>query len=250
MRFIITFFLAEAAICANFEKSDPLSMSMGGLCVVLPGGSNPAWLAGFSRREAAISAMNLYDTPGLYCGDAAVSLSFPSFGAGSGVSALSMDSIYREIEWAGGAGITLGRIRIGAAVNVSYMAFEGDYGSEVSPGFIAGVSLRLKGPLHASAAIHESGCLAAGMGYLGKELEAGLEFEYEEGFPLTVRFGQEFMLFDCLAVRAGMSTEPLCFSFGIGLFWKGVCAESAIRTHLELGLNKSAGLRWKGPRKR
>ena len=98
-------------------------------------------------------------------------------------------------------------------------------------------------PLFLSIGFREFSILTGGVGYLGQYLWAGMEADYQAGFPLNVRFGQALNLFDVLALRAGVSTEPLTFSFGVGFSFMGMGADMAAQTHTELGLSKSIGVR-------
>lgn len=240
----------------NCEEGDPGFLSLSGLSSALPLGPssvshNPAWLANSQSLEASASAMELYEMAGLYSGSGAVVLPIRPVRLAGAMSFLCIDSLYREIEGSVGAGLGLGRVKLGAGVKLLYMAFAGDHGSLLVPSIVAGTTIRLRGPLHLTMAadnIHSENIpleISAGFGYVGSGLSAGVEIAGGPEVPLAIRVGQELVFFDVLILRAGVCTEPLTFSFGMGLFIKGLEAAAAAKVHPQLGMNRSAGLRWR-----
>jgi hypothetical protein len=63
-----------------------------------------------------------------------------------------------------------------------------------------------------------------------------LDFFKETTFPMELRAGIEYYLFQRIALRSGFSTAPTQFSAGFGLLLSVVEIDYAIATHADLGL--------------
>ena len=55
-------------------------------------------------------------------------------------------------------------------------------------------------------------------------------------FPLELRMGIEYLLFQRIAFRAGFSDEPSQFCFGFGLLFSYFTLDYAVTSHIDLGL--------------
>lgn len=58
----------------------------------------------------------------------------------------------------------------------------------------------------------------------------------DAAFPLEIRMGIEYQLFQRIAVRAGFTTEPTQFCLGLGLPFSYFVLDYALTSHLDLGL--------------
>jgi hypothetical protein len=139
-----------------------------------------------------------------------------------------------------------------------YSAFTGGHGSDITSSLGTGISVRIIRDLYLSGAFPHlyagelfdrpavPRCFTLGFCYVQEgTFKTGLEMELEKDYPLVIRFGQELFFFNCMYLRAGISTEPLAFSLGIGFIWKGMGAEVAIQNHPDLGLTKGAGISYR-----
>ena len=68
------------------------------------------------------------------------------------------------------------------------------------------------------------------------------EVEKDIDFPVSFKAGLEYLVVDQLALRAGVSTEPVQNSFGIGLYLGGLRIDLATAYHQVLGFTPSIGI--------
>jgi len=67
-------------------------------------------------------------------------------------------------------------------------------------------------------------------------LTFAFQLQSQQGYNSQIRFGQEYRHNRHLALRAGFSSQPSSFSFGLGLFLKKLRLDYAVKTHSSLGL--------------
>ncbi len=136
-------------------------------------------------------------------------------------------------------------------INLHYMKLQiNDYGSDVSYkidiGFLSKITSSLNWGFFAT------NINRAHMGqkkdYVPQSFVTGLSLKplddtilnidiYKElPFPIEVRAGIEYLLFDRIAVRTGFTTEPSTFNAGLGFNFKNMTCDYAVTTHQDLGL--------------
>ncbi len=82
-----------------------------------------------------------------------------------------------------------------------------------------------------------------GTGYkFSKKVIVSVEAEKDIETPVRIRFGTEYELIENLYLRAGMSTKPAEYSFGLGYNFKNVCLDLAFKNHQSLGFYSHIGL--------
>ncbi|OGJ85966.1 MAG: hypothetical protein A2268_00050 [Candidatus Raymondbacteria bacterium RifOxyA12_full_50_37] len=241
-----------------WEETNPVSAALGGCSAALSLGSrslfsNPAWLCNDAGFEAAASATNLFQMPSLNCGQASVQIPVWKISAGAGATFLSADTLYREGRFITGAAFGMGRIHAGISLSLCYRSFPGGYGTDYSAGGDAGALVRITDKLFLSAAMASremvSPLYRGGICFVPDSgMRTVTEFEYQYGFPFLLKFGQEFTFFKTLIIRAGLRSEPLTFSFGIGLFFQGARIDLSSISHPDLGNTRSCGISYERQR--
>ena len=68
------------------------------------------------------------------------------------------------------------------------------------------------------------------------QLTYAFQVQNQRGYNSQLRFGQEYRHNRHLALRAGFSSQPSSFSFGLGIFVKKIRMDYAVKTHSSLGL--------------
>ncbi|MDO9391409.1 MAG: helix-hairpin-helix domain-containing protein [bacterium] len=68
------------------------------------------------------------------------------------------------------------------------------------------------------------------------QLTFAFQLQSQQGYNSQIRFGQEYRHNRHLALRAGFSSQPSSFSFGLGLSAKKFRVDYAVKTHSCLGL--------------
>jgi hypothetical protein len=79
----------------------------------------------------------------------------------------------------------------------------------------------------------------------GKKLLIDADFIKEHDFDLQVRLGQEYLLSDNFALRAGWITTPHNLTGGFGYRLKGIHLDYGTRSHPDLGFTHSISLSYK-----
>jgi hypothetical protein len=75
-------------------------------------------------------------------------------------------------------------------------------------------------------------------------IQSAVDVSKEPGMPTRVSIGQEFRIVeDYLTLRAGVQTEPVRLAFGLSTGYGPVQVDYALRTHPNLPLSHTAGLR-------
>jgi hypothetical protein len=133
----------------------------------------------------------------------------------------------------------------GSATNLS---FELGLQARLSPVFR--VAARVYNPIRQSVIEGEDlpSLLAIGLQYQpSPKVRLLLETEKDIAFPVRVRTGLEYQLLSALQLRLGLATEPLQYSFGLGLeAAPGWRIDLATQQHPYLGLSPGVGIVYTG----
>lgn len=76
-----------------------------------------------------------------------------------------------------------------------------------------------------------------------------LEAEKDVRYPLSIRSGFEYAVFEYAEIRSGLSTEPVSFSAGVGFNYDMFQIDYSVNNHQELGISHqgSVALNFGGP---
>lgn len=228
------------------------------------GHTNPAARASLAERRAALQASQAFGLSEVQLG--ALAAASPTPLGVLGVEARTYGfSERRETRVRVGLARPVAlsatrRLDVGVAVGVESASTEG-YGSEteilldvgvqgrVLTGLRAGLSARnLLGlgrsdtrDLQLSAATVPG--LTVGLAYTPSDRATLLlDADHDLDFGLSVRAGAEVRPLDALALRAGVSTEPVRFTAGVGLRGGPLRADLAVERHETLGLTPAFGI--------
>jgi hypothetical protein len=137
-------------------------------------------------------------------------------------------------------------IAAGIGLRVMALSIEG-YGSSVAMGIDLGVRGHLPGgvemslvgqninrPEMAGEALYQSIGIGASVRPRSDVLVA-CDLVHRAGMGQRLCLGHEFTVRECLLLRAGVSSDPTQFSLGIGLRWRRIRLDHAVRTHFILG---------------
>ena len=225
---------------------------------------NPAAWAGLTDRRAGLQASQAFGVSELRLG--ALSAAAPTaFGTAALAARTYGFTERRETQVKAGLGrrLALGASRaldVGLAVGVETASVEG-YGSEtavlldlgvqgeVVSGLRAGLSGRNLLALardDASDLRQSAGTVPAvtiGLAYAPSETSTlVLDAVQDLDFGLSVRGGAEVYVVPELALRVGVSSEPVRFSGGAGVVVSGLRADLAFELHETLGLTPAVGV--------
>ena len=195
--------------------------------------SNPAMMP-FDRYVAFYGVQN-YRIPELT--DMAAVVSYPLMGGGAfGGYHRYGNELYNENRIRLGYGYEWRGIRAGLVLNYRHVAFGGSYGNGGTLGLDLGVGTELYENLWFGAYANNINQPKVGgklevprklsMGFSYKIADRALlatDLVKDVDYPLALRSGLEIMLLDMMTARAGVTTEPTTYSFGLGIknsFWK------------------------------
>jgi len=254
---------STAAAPGAFERQPESvrAIGMGGAGVALPAGAwgaftNPAALAGDRRATVAIG---LTPSPfGLEELSRTAIAGVAGWGRfGASLAALRAGSdLYRETTIAAACGYDAGGgMCWGAACTLNSLSIEG-YGSAACWGCDAGMLWRIAPlvSLGASAANMNSPSPGRSGEGIARTVTAGLavgggspftvafDMAVDPRFPLELRLGGECVLAGCLAVRAGVTSDPSALCAGVGLTVAPFEVDYAFSRHQELGFTHAFGL--------
>jgi hypothetical protein len=139
----------------------------------------------------------------------------------------------------------------GLAVNYNHISQGGNYGSAGAIGLDIGIGAELGNRLLLAAktsnlnkpAYGDSGeelyrDLAVGLSYyIDRQFNTIIELVKDIRFPLSIRSGFEVHLIPSFCLRAGITIEPLTWSFGIGFHSESISVNLAVQNHEILGLS-------------
>ena len=260
--------LAAPHAAAQYAEGGARVLGMGRAGVALGGEAwahtNPAARVGLDERRAAVQASRAFGLSELQLASFAVAAPTPVGVVGLGARTYGFDE-HRETRVAVGLGraVRLGASRqldVGLTAGYEVLATEG-YESVGTPLLSVGVQGRLvsglrlglagrnllglgrdaDGGLKYSAATVPG--LTVGLAYSPSEravllLDADQDLE----FGLSVRAGAEILAADILALRVGVSTEPVRFTAGAGVRAGPLRADIAVESHETLGLTPAVGV--------
>ena len=238
-----------------YNESDSRASSMGGAFVSLENGSsavfcNPAGLGSLNHSSASVFfEPALYGLNEITTAALTYAQSFGFANIGIGLRTFGFD-LYRESKLVLSAGGSSGEmIRWGLSA-VAYNVAVQDYGSAFAFGLDAGVQADIGGMFSwgftakniTGARIGQSGqkisrSYATGLGV--SPAENGfimIDLEKETWGTVNVRFGGEFNPVKPLFIRAGISTEPVSYTAGIGVVYGIVGFDYAAVVTEPLGL--------------
>ena len=93
--------------------------------------------------------------------------------------------------------------------------------------------------------------LKVGAAWEGSEkVVISAEVEKDIDFPVSFKAGLEYFVVDQLALRAGVSTEPVQNSFGIGLYLGNLIIDVGTAYHQVLGFSPSIGISFVNAKKK
>jgi len=135
--------------------------------------------------------------------------------------------------------------------NLHYMKLQiNDYGSDFSYGIDLGFLTKITSSLNwgfnatnlnratlgkEREKLPQTFCTGISVSF-GDQLILNMDIFKDSMFPLELRTGVEYILFNRLALRSGFSTEPTQFAAGVGLLFFLFEVDYAVTTHKDLGL--------------
>ncbi len=155
------------------------------------------------------------------------------------------------------AGIGFGKkladfLDIGIQLNYMHTYITENYGNRGNVTFEAGllakpvpdftIGFHVFNPLHTSISKsineHIPTIIRAGMGYtFNNKTFLTIETRKDMEQPSAFKFGGEHFLFDFLYIRTGIITNPVKYSFGFGMEYKGFYGDIGFISHPELGFS-------------
>jgi len=241
---------------AAFEETatDARNMGMGGAGVALSdylsaGMENPA-LPCFAPVQTAGSGTSIpFGMTDLTAASAQAGYQKEKLGLAAGFATMG-SALYREntiktavsfrpFKQAGfGLGISGCNLSIQRYGSASALGLDlGVIGSPLENLTMAAVAKNINRPTIGSTSQEIAQWLDWGISYtLLNQLTYAFQVQSQRGYNSQIRFGQEYRHNRHLALRAGFSSQPSSFSFGLGLFLKKVRLDYAAKTHSSLGL--------------
>lgn len=74
------------------------------------------------------------------------------------------------------------------------------------------------------------------------ELSLNSAIEKELGFPVSLRFGIEYLIIQYLSLRIGINNQPSTYSAGVGIHYSYFNLDYSLTSHQDLGLTHQVGL--------
>ena len=221
--------------------------------------ANPAARAGLSSPTALFYARQNFGLAALRYGATHVAVPFRWGTLSSGLSTFGFDE-YREIHASAGYAYavsfgTARSVRLGTTLRYHHTSIEG-YGSAWTLGVNLGLGVSLLRSLHLGAhATNVNGATLVHGEPLPRTLAVGLYYDAlnsvqimadlfkDVRFPASVRGGVEVTPVDPLILRAGVTTQPVRFTGGVGVRLGPLSAHIAAEQHQTLGWSPSVSLR-------
>ena len=124
------------------------------------------------------------------------------------------------------------------------LSFELGLQARISEELVLGTHLINPAPVELAEGEDLPTIVRAGAAYQpSKNVTAAFELEKDVDFPLRVKAGVEYRAAPILQLRAGFSSNPGVFHFGLGLHLpKGLRVDTAMRYHQTLGMTPTVGL--------
>ncbi|MBI5804434.1 helix-hairpin-helix domain-containing protein [candidate division TA06 bacterium] len=252
----ILVWLISAACFAAFEETatDARNLGMGGAGIALPdylsaGMENPA-LPCLAPVQTAGSGTSIpFGMTDLTAVSAQAGYQKEKLGLAAGFSSMG-SALYREntiktavsfrpFKQAGfGLGISGYNLSIQSYGSANALGLDlGLIGSPLENLTMAAVARNFNRPRIGSSDEEIAQWLDWGVSYrLLNQLTFAFQLQTQRGYNSQLRFGQEYRHNRHLALRAGFSSQPSSFSFGLGLFLKKLRLDYAVKTHSSLGL--------------
>lgn len=211
--------------------------------------SNCSGLAQTNQPSAVLFYTNLFGMKELAYGSLAAAFPTPLGYFGAGLINFGNES-YREQSFLLSYNRSIGS-KFYYGVNLHYMKLQIDgYGSDFSTSLDVGWLIKIAPQLQwgfftSNITRSDLGSnseplpqtFSMGFSYQPiKPVVLNLDFFKETTFPMELRAGIEYNLFQRIALRSGFSTAPAQFSAGFGLLLSFIEIDYAITTHADLGL--------------
>ncbi|MFK7923612.1 MAG: hypothetical protein AB8H47_16765 [Bacteroidia bacterium] len=214
---------------------------------------NPAGIAGISATQVGAFFEQRFFLSELTYGGAGVVVPF----RGTQAIGLSLSSFgfsaYRENQLTATYAIQFfDKVRIGATLHYAQLAIE-NYGSRGALFADVGIQYQLNSKVSLGVSAYNVNRARLegqnGSEFIPTQLTAGLAFRASDKVLLVAdvqkdidhatsfRGGIEYQLLPILAIRTGVSTEPLTYNIGLGLIYKGLELDLAFGVHEQLGLS-------------
>ncbi len=163
--------------------------------------------------------------------------------------------VYRETVLSAGMSVPFyDFLFFGAGVNLNHLFIE-EYGTEIAASIDAGTRMFLSDNFCAgvsatnlnSASMTNSNdrlpqTISAGIAYVSEELNLGVEYYKELGFPSSVRVAAEYSPARFVTVRTGTASGTNSFNAGFSLRFASFGIEYGAMFHQTLGLTQSFGV--------
>ncbi len=214
---------------------------------------NPAGIAGIGATQVgAFFEQRFFLSELTYGGAGAV---FPF--KGSQALGLSLSSFgfsdYRENQLTATYAVEFfDKVRIGSTIHYAQLAIA-DYGSRSAVFADVGIQYQLNNKVSLGVSAYNVNRARLegqnGSEFIPTQLTAGLAFRASDKVLIVAdvqkdidhaasfRAGVEYQLHPILAIRTGVSTEPLTYNIGLGLVFKGIELDLAFGVHEQLGLS-------------
>ncbi len=265
---VLALTLGALPVRAQYAEGGTRVLGLGRAGVALGGEAwghtNPAAWAGLAEMRAGVQASRAFGLSELQLASLAAAASTPVGTVGLGARTYGFDE-HREtrITFGLGRGLRLGasrRLDVGVAVGYEALATDrfGSVGDvllaagvqgELVPGLRLGLAGRnllalgrdMESDLRRSAATVPG--LTVGLAFAPSDRATlVLDADQDLDFGLSVRAGAEVYPVDALALRVGVSTEPVRFTAGAGVRVGPLRADVAVERHESLGLTPAVGV--------
>ena len=220
---------------------------------------NPSLLATHTESSASFYAIRYYELSELSDISSNIIQPFGGFVLSAAVHRYGFD-LFSENRIQIGAAKGWDKIRAGAGVTWHHVSIGGDYGSAGTALVNAGLSTDLSSQVMLGFRAYNmlDSRLGESAAEIAREIALGLSYRpsprilissdlvKDIRYPLSVRSGVEATFLDVFALRAGFTTEPNTFSFGVGIFKGSLKANIVAQRHefAELGTSPGIDISW------
>ena len=252
-----------AAAPGAFERQPESArmVAMGGAGVAVPGNAwgalaNPASLAGLAGASGGIAiAPSPFGLTELSRSALVLAAPWRRWGASIGLLRSGYD-LYRETTVGAALGCDAGMgVCLGGACTLNVLSIEG-YGSgscwgcdagflwTPAPGITMGAcATGINAPRPGRSGEEIPRTASAGVALSGgSPLTLAFDVALDPRFPPELRLGGEYCVAGCVALRAGVSSDPSSLSAGVGLALAPLDVEYAFSRHQELGCTHRFGI--------
>ena len=256
MKGILIFLISAQFAYGGFEgdKNDARAAGLANALICIDGSAwalfhNAGGLAGLKKIQ-----IGLAHSPGLYnlneLNSTAAVIGLPvSIGSFGALFRKYGFTLYTEYSLGIGYAFSLTDLHLGFNCTYHNVRIAG-YGSDGAVAFSIGLLINILQELDAGIAVkninspkigrsYEKMPLATVCGFSYrpvKDLSISIDIEKEENFPAEIRCGMEYLIIDLCAIRAGMGSESIHYSGGIGLHLSEFQFDYGVTVHKYLGV--------------